>query len=126
MDKKNTTIGVLLLLAAFAVIYFSPRSAPPPRQTGGEKTPAAAPGTTVVPPAGLPGLSRDTPPPASAVNAAFAAVNAESADAVITTLRNDYIEARFTDSGGALREVALIKRDDKGRLIYPDILGSNN
>jgi YidC/Oxa1 family membrane protein insertase len=125
MDKKNTTIGVLLLLAAFAVIYFSPRSAPPPRQTGGEKTPPAAPGTAVVPPAGLPGPAKDAPPPASAVNAAFAAVNAESADAVITTLRNDHIEARFTDSGGALREVALIKRDDKGRLVYPDKLGSN-
>jgi hypothetical protein len=29
MDKKNTSIGVLLLLAAFAIIYFGPKSAPP-------------------------------------------------------------------------------------------------
>jgi YidC/Oxa1 family membrane protein insertase len=124
MDKKNTTIGVLLLLAAFAVIYFAPRSAPPPGQSGSEKTPPA--GTAIVPPTSLPGPAKNSPPPASAVNAAFAAVNADSADAVVTTLRNEYIEARFTDSGGALRDVALIKRDEKGRLIYPDKLGSND
>ena len=124
MDKKNTTIGVLLLLAAFAVIYFGPRSAPPAIERGGEKAPVPG-ATTTPPPTALPGPGRDTPPPASAVNAAFAAVNAESAGAVVTTLRNDFIEARFTDSGGALREVALIKRDDKNRLIYPDKLRSN-
>src|SRR5688572_21042492 len=124
MDKKNTTIGVLLLLAAFAVIYFAPRSAPPPRETAGEKVPASTPGAPVAPTA-LPAPGQQPPPPQSAVNAAFAAVNLESAESVVTTLRNDYIEARFTDSGGALREVALIKRNDKGRLIYPDKLGSN-
>ena len=100
MDKQNTTIGVLLLLAAFAVIYFAPRSAPPAtQQPAGERAVSNTPGAPAVPPTSLPGPSRDRPPPQSAVNAAFAAVNAESAEAVITTLRNDYIEARFTDSG---------------------------
>jgi YidC/Oxa1 family membrane protein insertase len=125
MDKKNTTIGVLLLLAAFAVIYFAPRSAPPAREPSGEKVPPSTAGGPAVAPTALPGPRRDAPPPESAVNAAFAAVNTESAEAAVTTLRNDYIEARFTDSGGALREVALIKRDEKSRLIYPDKLGSN-
>jgi YidC/Oxa1 family membrane protein insertase len=122
MDKKNTTIGVLLLLAAFAVIYFAPRSAPPPRPMVGEKVPAATPGASPTTTA-LPAQNHVAAPPPGAVNAAFAAVNAESAESVVTTLRNDFIEARFTDSGGALREVALIKRNDKGRLIYPDKLG---
>jgi YidC/Oxa1 family membrane protein insertase len=126
MDKQNTTIGVLLLLAAFAVIYFAPRSAPPARQPGGERTPPDAPGVSGVAPTALPAPGQDVPPPQSAVNAAFAAVNEESADAVVTTLRNDFIEAHFTDSGGALREVALIKRNEKGRLIYPDKLGSDH
>ena len=125
MDKKNTTIGVLLLLSAFAVIYFAPRSAPPATQPRGEKEVANTPGAPAVPPTALPGPGKDSPPPQSAVNAAFAAVNTESAEATVTTLRNDYIEARFTDSGGALREVALIKRNGKGRLVYPDKLGSN-
>jgi YidC/Oxa1 family membrane protein insertase len=126
MDKKNTTIGVVLLLAAFAVIYFAPRPAPPPLPPPGSEnnTPATAtaPGAT---PTSLPGSTTSSPSPAAAANTAFAAVNAESAGAQITILKNDYIEARFTDSGGALREVALIKRDEKGRLIYPDQLGGN-
>src|SRR5215207_4035399 len=105
MDKKNTTIGVVLLLAAFAVIYFAPRSAPPANRPGGEKADPTTPGAPAVAPASLPGTSKDAPPPNSAVNAAFAAVNIDSAQAVVTTLRNDFVEARFTDSGGALREV---------------------
>src|SRR5688500_14323196 len=121
MDKKNTTIGVLLLLAAFAVIYFSPRSAPPASPSRSVVTTPGSPDTAPR----LPGPN-NAPLPQSAVNAAFAAVNAESAEAVITVLRNDFIEARFTDSGGALRDVALIKRNEKDRLIYPDRLHSDS
>jgi YidC/Oxa1 family membrane protein insertase len=124
MDKKNTTIGVMLLIAAFAAIYFGPRSAPPTTQRGVEQVPSSVPGAPVAP-AALPAPGRDVPAPQSTVNSAFAAVHTESAEAVVTTLRNDFIEAHFTDSGGALRGVALVKRDEKGRLIYPDELGSN-
>src|SRR6476660_77427 len=109
MDKKNTTIGVLLLLAAFAVIYFAPRSAPPATAPGGDKVDPSAPAAPAVTPSGLPGTARSTPPPEGAVNAAFAAVNRDSAEATVTTLSNAFVEARFTDSGGALREVALKK-----------------
>jgi YidC/Oxa1 family membrane protein insertase len=117
MDKKNTTIGVVLLLAAFAIIYFAPRSAPPPRAAGGEKADPTAPAAPAVTPAGIPTPGgKNTPPPPSAVNAAFAEVNRDSAEATVTTLANDFIEARFTDSGGALREVALKK--------YPAALGN--
>jgi YidC/Oxa1 family membrane protein insertase len=125
MDKKNFTIGVVLLVTAFAVLFLAPRSAPPPTAApGSEKVPAATPGAPVAP-AALPGATQSSPPPADAVNAAFAAVNRDAEDATLTVLRNDYIEARFTDSGGALREVALIKRNSSNRLIYPEKLGGN-
>ena len=109
MDKKNTTIGVLLLLAAFAIIYFAPRPAPPPP---GPAPDMVAPGT---PPATAPAAVGATPgvaapaPMANPVNAAFAAMSQDAADANVTTLSNDFVEARFSDFGGALREVALKK-----------------
>jgi YidC/Oxa1 family membrane protein insertase len=117
MDKKNTIIGVSLLLAAFAVLYFAPRSAPPTTAPGGEKSAPGSPTAPAVTPSSTPTPSQQsTPPPASAVTAAFAAVSHEAASATVTTLANDFIEARFTDSGGALRDVALKK--------YAKVLGS--
>lgn len=116
MDKKNTTIGVLLLLAAFALIYFSPRPVPPAPVPGGEN---AAPGVTATPGSTTPGSTAPgaaTSPTTAAVNTAFAAINRDSSEATVTTLSNDFIEARFTDSGGALRDVALRK--------YPAELGN--
>jgi len=120
MDKKNFTIGALLLIAAFGVLFLAPRPAPPPpppTPAVGERLPAGSPST---PSPGQPGL-----PAQPVVNAAFAAVNLDATDATVTVLANDYVEARFTNSGGALREVALIKRDDKKRLIYPERLGGD-
>jgi YidC/Oxa1 family membrane protein insertase len=104
------------------MIYLAPRPAPP-SQTYSEPAPQnTSPGAPAVPAGTQPTPGSDAPPLQSA---AFAAVNTESTRAVVTTLRNDYIEARFTDSGGALREVALIKRNEKDRLIYPDKLGGD-
>src|SRR4051812_3892991 len=115
MDKKNFTIGGLLLVLAFAILFFGPRSAPPAttRTPGTEKTPTNAPAAPGVAPAALPSPTHSAPPPESAINAAFAAVSRDSADATITNLSNGVIEARFTDSGGALLEVGFIKRDEK-------------
>ncbi len=121
MDKKNFTIGALLLVAAFAILFFGPKPAPTPRAPV-----SAEPGPSATAPA-----TGTTPSPAQATpingaNTAFAAVTSDAAGATVTTLSNDFIEARFTDSGGALREVAFIKRDDKSkRLVYPDRLGSD-
>ncbi len=127
MDKKNFTIGALLLAAFFGLIFFGPKSAPPTTApaSGAEKSPASTSGAGHAP-ATLPSPGQTQPPPASAVNAAFAAVNRDSADSTVTKLTNGTIEARFTDSGGALREVALVKRDEKkGLLIYPEKLGGD-
>ncbi len=127
MDKKNFTIGALLLVAAFALIYFTPKPTPPiPAPQPAPEQPAA---TTPGAPAPAPGASaapnQPIAPAAGAATAAFAAVNADAASATVTTLTNGYVEARFTDSGGALRDVAFIKRDDKNRLIYPEKLGGD-
>ncbi len=126
MDKKNFTIGALLLIAAFAVLFLAPRPAPPATApTAGERLPVVTPGGAPGSPAAIPGPGQPAMPSQGPVNAAFAAVNLDVTDATVTVLANDYVEARFTNSGGALREVALIKRDDKKRLIYPERLGGD-
>ncbi|HWA11200.1 MAG TPA: membrane protein insertase YidC [Opitutaceae bacterium] len=98
MDKKNLTIGVFLLIAAFASIYFLPKTTPPaPPAPELVKTPAGAAATAAT--------ATATP------DAAFAALVKEDTAAGITTLANDFIEVRFTDFGGAIRDVALVARD---------------
>ncbi|MDF3056714.1 MAG: rane protein [Rariglobus sp.] len=104
MDKKNTTIGVLLLLVGFASLYLAPRPEPvaPPAAT-----PASTPATPAVEgqPAGTATIS--APPAPAAPSATFAALVGENADATITTLANDHVELRLTDFGGAIRDVAF-------------------
>jgi YidC/Oxa1 family membrane protein insertase len=112
MDKKNTTIGVALLLAAFAVIYFAPRPAPPPFVPKTERAEATTPGASSPAAGALPG-TRGTTPSSTATTPANLPAPA------IATLGNDFIEASFTEAGGALLHVAFIKRDEKGRRIYP-------
>jgi YidC/Oxa1 family membrane protein insertase len=109
MDKKNTTIGVLLLIAAFTCYFlFLPPPPPPapvvanPAKTAGSG-PAADANQARNP---VPALAQPAPS-----NAAFAAVVQEGSDAHVTTLGNDFIEVHFTDFGGAIRDVALKKYD---------------
>ena len=105
MDKKNTTIGVVLLLAAFGFIYFSPRATPPAPAPA--ETTAAANTTAATPLAA-------TPFGSSGANTATAlAAQQAPTQATVTTLANEFIEARFTDFGGALAEVALKKYPEK-------------
>ena len=104
MDKKNTTIGVLLLIAAFVSLKFL---SPPP--------PSPAPSS--------PELIRSTGPnqaatsavaaaqPTSPSDATFAAVASDTAEAQSLTLENDLIAVNFTDHGGAIGDVALKKYD---------------
>lgn len=108
MDKKNTVIGVLLLAAAFLALQMAPKptpTPPPPVTTApianGTITPApSALGTSVAPTA--------TTPAETVFNSAtFTAIAKETASATITTLANDFIEVRFTNFGGAIRDVAL-------------------
>ncbi|CAM3040877.1 YidC/Oxa1 family insertase periplasmic-domain containing protein [Rariglobus hedericola] len=111
MDKKNTTIGVILLLVAFASLYFaSPKPGAAPTATPDAVTPAST--------AAVEGQPAGTTPPTGTLsapalpaptNSTFAALANDNADASITTLANDYVELRLTDFGGAIRDVAFKK-----------------
>lgn len=107
MDKKNTIIGVLLLCAAFASLYlgrmFSPAPPPPAPDFGGQTAPLPGTGTA---PAGAPATGAASANVA-APQTAFAPLATGHQDATITVLQNELIEARFSDYGGALLEVAF-------------------
>ena len=127
MDKKNTTIGVLLIAAAFVALILAPKPTPTP-PTPKPVVTANATATPTAPTSTVAADSSTATQPAATsaaptANAAFAAVANDSAAATITTLANDFVEVRFTDFGGAVRDIALVKRDGKGRLIYPAELG---
>jgi len=104
MDKKNTVIGVLLLVAAMASFYFSARLAPqpPPRPTTGTTETAQGPLA-----------SNEAPAPGAAKSPADATLTGpttpSAAPAEFTTLRNDYVEVKFTNAGGAIASIALRK-----------------
>src|ERR1019366_8245380 len=125
MDKKNTVIGVLLIAGAFVALYFSPKPTPPPvpRPAPAQvAAPAVASSATTAAPSAVP-TNAPAVPAAVINNDAFAAVATDSAAATITTLANDYVEVSFTDFGGAIRDVALKKRDTRGALVYPAEFG---
>ncbi len=100
MDKKNTTIGVLLLLAAMASFYFSARYGPRPPAplpvtppSAESATTPAAPGQTGVP-----------------VATSLTAVTHPAVGLAETvTLANDFIVVTLTNHGGAIDSVALKK-----------------
>ncbi|MEO6004255.1 MAG: membrane protein insertase YidC [Opitutus sp.] len=109
MDKKNTTIGVLLLIAAFASVYLGQRLSPTPsaRPQPTVNTPAvAATGTTATP-------APTTTPTFS--SSGYSVALKEPVAASIITLENEFIRAHLTNFGGAVRDVALKK--------YPAIKG---
>jgi YidC/Oxa1 family membrane protein insertase len=103
MDKKNTILGVLFLIAAAAAFFYSAKNTPPPAPV------PAAPQST----SGAPAPDGTVPPPPAYTtpsgNTTFATLATQNGEARIVTLANDYIEARLTDFGGAIRDVALKK-----------------
>ena len=112
MDKKNTTIGVLLIAVAIGWLIYSQRFAPRPVAP----VPAAtAPATAS---AGTPAASTPAsanPTPVAAPTGAFAAVEKDAGPVEIVSLENEYIVAHFTSAGGAVQDVAFKK--------YPKELG---
>ena len=113
MDKKNTTIGVLLLLAAFASMYLGQRYAPTrsaqPQPT--VNTPATANSTETPTAATSPAAA-----PTVSSNTAFSVATKDPATASTITLENEFVAVHFTNFGGAVRDVALKKYPaEKGR-----------
>jgi YidC/Oxa1 family membrane protein insertase len=97
MDKKNFTIGLLFLVAAIAIMRFAPRAPqPPPPAPNSENAPTPF------------GPNRAaTGPSAPPDDATFAALQTDAAGESVVHLANDYIDARFTAYGGAIRDVAF-------------------
>lgn len=105
MDKKNTAIGVLLLVAAMASFWFSARYAPqqPVRPA------VSAPSTSGSPLAtNQAGISTTASSPADATLTASPA--AANAPAEYVTLANEFISVKFTNHGGAIDSIALLKK----------------
>ena len=123
MDKKNTAIGVLLLAAAIASFYFSAKLAAPAPSVN-PANPGATP-VTASAPAGTPSASPAAAKPAGATAAAPSApsLSAAVAPAEYATLANDFIEVRFSNYGGAIKEIALKKYEhDKAKPGEPYVI----
>jgi YidC/Oxa1 family membrane protein insertase len=104
VDKKNTSIAVLFFAAAIASIIVGQRySKQPPQPSAVRQEVARQIGPEQQTLSGEP-------------EAAFASAADDKAGASVTTLENDFIQVRFTDFGGAIRNVALKK--------YPATLGN--
>ena len=111
MDKKNLIIGLLLLAAAAGVWLSQPKPTPQPRPDRPSASAPALPSANQAPGPATSALPATSPGDATFSNGLVT----ESADAQITTLSNDYIEARFTNHGGAIVDVAFKK--------HPAVLG---
>ena len=101
MDKKNTFIGALLFIAAFFVLIYSQRFAP--------QSPAAAPQRAVAP---VPAATTAAPLTLTRANAdepTFTTAQVDQSGATVTRVSNSFVEVNFTDSGGAIRNVAFKK-----------------
>ena len=110
MDKKNTTIGVVLLLAAFASMFLgrylspNPTSSPQPtvnQPAVADQGPSAAGQAAAATPSSPTGVPTPT--------GTFAAISTEAATSTVTTLENEFVIVRLTNSGGAIRDVAFKK-----------------
>jgi YidC/Oxa1 family membrane protein insertase len=119
MDKKNLAIGMLLLVAAFGLMFYTnsqtPRQQPPPAPPAYPTQ--SAPATASPAPASGAQPASAIPDAAGTTNASFAPLASANGDARHVTLSNDYIQARFTDYGGAISDIAFKK--------YPDQKGSD-
>ncbi len=109
MDKKNTTIGILLLIGAFAgMIWFRQKPAPQPAAPVPALTQPTAEGST--PASAQPAPTAQAPaitPPIA--NGFYALPSAAPAEAQVVTLANAELRVTFTDFGGAIRDVAFLK-----------------
>jgi len=114
VDKKNTAIGTLFIAAAIAVLYFgqkNSRQAVPAYEVrkAVDQAAAAAPAAPAQAAAQAPALTSNLP------QTAFVTAQADHGGATTTVLENSFIQVRFTNFGGAIRDVAFRK--------YPAALG---
>jgi YidC/Oxa1 family membrane protein insertase len=103
MDKKNTTIGVLLLIAAMASFYFSARYGPKPPAPLPITQTSAQPAESGATPATITGSSGASAAPLAPGGVSAAALG----QAEKVTLANDVMVVSLTNHGGAIDSVAL-------------------
>jgi YidC/Oxa1 family membrane protein insertase len=105
MDKKNTVIGVLLLIAAMAAFWVSNRYAPQQAPIRPGTTPSTA---------NSPLATNQAPAPGPASSPSDAVITASPAAALApaeyVTLANEFISVKFTNHGGAIDSIALLKK----------------
>ncbi|MDX2186513.1 MAG: membrane protein insertase YidC [Opitutaceae bacterium] len=100
MDKKNLTIGILLFALGIGLMFYQGRHAPQPVP---QQPPSpSAPVTTAAQP-GAPAAASS----AAATTHGFAQVAVANKEAQVFTLENEYVQVRFTNYGGAIRDVAF-------------------
>jgi YidC/Oxa1 family membrane protein insertase len=98
VDKKNTFIGALLFIAAFFVLVYSQKYAPKPPAQPAPRAEAAQAQEPAAP-LSVPRSTADEP--------TFATAQVDKSGATVTRLANGFVEVNFTDSGGAIRNVAF-------------------
>lgn len=110
MDKKNLTIGVVLLLAAVGTMYFSAPKHQPAPATGSADAPAATSPATPAATNGDAAPTNTTTAPTANATAPRSEITALSSDipgAKPNLLANSFVEVRLSNFGGAIKEVAL-------------------
>ena len=107
MDKKNLTIGVVLLLAAVASMYFTAQKPQPVPAASSAEAPASE-GATVATSDRPAGVSV-APAPTAGQPAEIKALSTDLVGARTSLLANSFVELRLTNYGGAIKEVALRK-----------------
>jgi YidC/Oxa1 family membrane protein insertase len=112
VDKKNTFIGSLLFIAAFCVLIYSQKYAPKrpaPAEIQREVSREIAANPQAPAAAGTQGTAQAPAFQAGAGEPAFTTAQADQSGAAVTRLSNGFVEVNFTDSGGAIRDVAFKK-----------------
>lgn len=100
MDKKNTIIGISLLVAGFVLMYTTKPEAPPPSESP-EQASELAPAT----PETADSPSRSLP--SSLPGHASVEENIAKQGEIIESLETELAVFRFTNYGGAIKEVVL-------------------
>lgn len=122
MDKKNTIIGIALLIVGTILMFKNGQQAQQQRAIEEQAAREAARAAQTAPAPSTEGTAGPAPianpyavaPAAQANGNAQIEIDDDKAGEIIVTLENDLAEFRFTNYGGAVREIVL--RDQKKSL----------
>ncbi|MDR2845268.1 MAG: membrane protein insertase YidC [Puniceicoccales bacterium] len=122
MDKKSTTIGIVLMLSAFALFAWDSQQRAEYAKKNPRRATVAAPASTATPPppaaaASVPSPTVGTPDAASVPSPSVPSVAATpvltpTVAEKIIPLGNDSLRLNLTTRGGGIRDIALLKHAD--------------